>query len=29
MALRQKDVPARHVPHWPELAVKVIYPQVI
>ena len=28
-ALRQKDVPARQLPHWPELAVKVVYPQVI
>lgn len=27
--LKQKDVPARHIPRWPELAVKIIYPQVI
>ena len=26
--LLQKDVPARKVPHWPQLAVKLIYPQV-
>jgi hypothetical protein len=24
-----KDVPARKVPTWPELAMKLIYPQVI
>jgi hypothetical protein len=28
-ALLQKDVPARHVPHWDELAVKIIHPQVL
>jgi hypothetical protein len=28
-ALLQRNVPARHVPRWPELAVKIIYPQVI
>ena len=27
-ALKVKDVPARKVPHWPQLAVKIIYPQV-
>jgi hypothetical protein len=27
--LMQKDVPARHVPQWDELAVKVMYPTVI
>ena len=26
--LRQKDVPARKIPQWPQLAVKLIYPQV-
>ena len=26
--LKQKDVPARKIPHWPQLAVKLIYPQV-
>jgi hypothetical protein len=25
--LRQKDVPARKIPQWPQLAVKLIYPQ--
>ena len=25
--LQTKDVPARKVPHWPQLAVKIIYPQ--
>ena len=28
-ALLQKDVPARRVPNWNELAVKFIYPKVI
>ena len=28
-ALQQKDVPARHIPRWPELSVKIIYPQMI
>ena len=28
-ALRATDVPARRVPHWPEMAVKTIYPQMI
>lgn len=27
--LHTKDVPARLVPHWPELAVKDFYPQLI
>ena len=26
LALLQKDVPARHMPHWPELSVKTIHP---
>ncbi len=28
-ALLAKEVPARKVPTWPELAMKLIYPQVI
>ena len=28
-ALKQRDVPARYIPRWPELCVKVIYPQLI
>jgi hypothetical protein len=28
-ALKQKNVPARYIPRWPELCVKIIYPQVI
>jgi hypothetical protein len=27
--LRQKEVPARKMPNWPQLAVKIIYPQAI
>jgi hypothetical protein len=26
--LLQKNVPARKVPHWPQLALKIIYPQI-
>ena len=28
-ALLQRDVPARHMPHWPELSVKTIHPQML
>jgi hypothetical protein len=28
-ALLAKNVPARRIPHWPQLAVKLIYPQII
>ena len=27
--LKTKDVPARKIPHWPQLAIKSIYPQVV
>lgn len=27
--LKQKEVPARKMPNWPQLAVKIIYPQAI
>ena len=25
----QREVPARHMPQWPELSVKIIYPQML
>ena len=28
-ALLQREVPARHMPKWPELSVKIIYPQML
>ena len=29
LAFKQSEVPSRHVPHWKELAVKEMYPQII
>ena len=28
-AMLQKEVPVRKVPHWPQLALKIIYPQIV